>query len=82
MERKYTPELDGKIISCNIRYFPTQNGMGCTPSTTVLVAGAVGDYAAYTGHGHPNWVAKHGDKISFVEAKCHFPTIEEANYRS
>lgn len=82
MERKYTHELDGKILGINIRYYPTQNGLGCMGTVTVLVAGAIGDYAAYTGHGHPHWVALHSDKISFAEAKCHFPSIEEANYRS
>lgn len=82
MERKYTPELDGKILGVNERYYPSQSGLGCVGIFTVLVGGAIGDYAAYVGQGHPNWVAKHGDKLSFTEARCHFPTIEEANYRS
>lgn len=43
------------------------------PTLTVLVEGDIGDYAAYTGHGDPQWVAAHGDKISFAEACCHFP---------
>jgi hypothetical protein len=43
------------------------------PTMTVLVEGEIGDYAAYTGHGTPDWVARFGDKISFAEACCHFP---------
>lgn len=82
MERKYTPEQDGKILGINERYYPSQSGLGCYGITTVLVGGAIGDYAAYSGHGIPSWVAKHGDKISFREASCHFPGIEEENYRS
>lgn len=39
----------------------------------VLVAGEIGDYACYTGQGTEEWVAAHGDKISFEEACCHFP---------
>lgn len=43
------------------------------PTFTVLVQGDIGDYAAYTGHGSAEWVAAHGDKISFEEACVHFP---------
>lgn len=50
---------------------------------TVLVAGDIGDYAAYQGIGdRPEWIARHGDKISFKEATCHFPFgLEESKYR-
>ena len=49
----------------------------------VLVAGDIGDYAAYCGIGTPDWVARHGDKISFEEACIHFPggQLEEGRYR-
>jgi hypothetical protein len=43
------------------------------PTLAVLVEGDIGDYACYVGHGEPEWVARHGDKISFDEACCHFP---------
>ncbi len=72
MKPKLTPEQDGKILSTNIRYYPTQSGLGCCSITTVLVGGAIGDYAAYSGNGTPGWVAQFGDKISFREASCHF----------
>lgn len=52
------------------------------PTRTVFVEGDVGDYAAYTGHGSIEWVADHGDKICFEEAKLHFPGIEREKYRS
>lgn len=81
MERKYTPELDGKILGVDERFYPIKNGLGCMCTCTVLVGGAIGDYAAYVGHGDPKWVAEHGDKISFAEAKVHFPSIEESRYR-
>lgn len=53
------------------------------PTITVLVAGEIGDYAAYTGHGTPEWVAAHGDKIRFEEACIHFPggQLERERYR-
>lgn len=41
--------------------------------TVVLVAGEAGDYAAYIGGGSMEFVARHGDKLSFEEACCHFP---------
>lgn len=43
------------------------------PTVVVLVQGMIGDYAAYCGHGKPEWVKAHGDKLSFEEACCHFP---------
>lgn len=54
------------------------------PTRVVLVAGEIGDYAAYAGHGEPEWVARHGDKISFEEACGHFPggQLEKSKYRS
>ncbi len=53
------------------------------PTLAVLVAGRIGDYACYVGHGTPEWVAQHGDKISFEEASCHFPgnQLQRVRYR-
>ena len=49
---------------------------------TVLVQGGRGDdYAAYQGCGPDAWVAAHGQKLMFVEAKREFPFIEERFYR-
>jgi hypothetical protein len=76
-----------KILGVNTRYYPTQASIvnhprflpmvdqseDPPPTLCVLVAGEIGDYAAYVGHGEPEWVARHGDKISFDEACCHFP---------
>lgn len=47
----------------------------------VLVGGEVGDYAAYIGGGDPEFVARHGDKLCFEEAKVHFPWIVKERYR-
>lgn len=54
------------------------------PTRAVLVAGDIGDYACYVGHGSALWVARHGDKISFEEACCHFPgnQLDRKKYRS
>ncbi len=51
------------------------------PTRAVLVAGDIGDYACYVGHGDAEWVARHGDKVSFAEAKAQFPAIEREKYR-
>ena len=61
-----------KIIGVNERWYPCQNGM-CGATLVVLVEGQIGDYAAYAGHGSKEWVADHGDKVSFEEACIHFP---------
>lgn len=52
-----------------------------TKLTVVLVQGEAEDYAAYIGCGSDQWVAGHGDKLSFGEAQGWFSFIEEKNYR-
>ena len=84
-----------RILGVNRRTYPRQalpgephregwHPDGCTV-VVVLVAGdpRVGDYAAYCGQGSPEWVARHGDKIGFEEARCHFPSgqLERERYR-
>ena len=88
----------GGIIGVNTRHFPTQYGcLGTDPNSprvedwsrnppptlAVLVAGDIGDYACYVGHGTPEWVARSGDKISYEEACCHFPggQLKRERYR-
>lgn len=63
------------IIGVSARSYPARKSYdgGRTAVTVVLVAGAVGDYAAYIGCGEPEWVAQHGDKLDFDEAVVHFP---------
>ena len=77
--------MSGKIISINKRCYPVEEFFQPViipiETTTVLVEGSIGDYAAYTGHGDPEWVARMGDKISFLEAQCHFSGIEKERYR-
>jgi hypothetical protein len=64
---------------------PTPNGM--ISATVVLTGGTLaehgihGDLAAYVGVGNIPWIMKNGRKLSFAEAKAHFPTLEEADYR-
>lgn len=76
---------DYKILSVNERWYPTPNGLDRRPVTVVLVAGAIGDYAAYVGIGTKDdalGIAAHGDKLSFTEATCHFPVgLSKENYR-
>lgn len=82
-----------KILSINRRHYPTQASFmpdraavedWCADPpgiVTVLVEGDIGDYAAYSGIGEPEWVARHGDKIGFEEAAVHFLGIKRENYR-
>jgi hypothetical protein len=77
-----------EIIGTSERWYPVggTNGMERGAVTVVLVAGAIGDYAAYAGCGgkeHAEDIARNGDKISFAEACCHFPggQLEQARYR-
>ena len=78
-----TKEDGHKILGVNKRCYPSENFLmgGYIEVTTVLVAGNIGDYAAYSGHGNPDYVARLGNKIPFAEAQCHFPFIERQKYR-
>lgn len=87
---------DGRILGVNKRSYPTEDRFCCSPKLhehiagqcadpppvlAVLVQGRIGDYACYVGIGSDWWVKQHGDKISFKEAQCHFPTIMRSKYR-
>ncbi len=77
---------DNDILGINERWYPTPSGLDRQPVTVVLVAGAIGDYAAYVGIGtkeDAQGIADHGDKLSFLEATCHFPFgLEKEKYRA
>ena len=72
-----------RIMGVNTRSYATRDSWTRGEVTVVLVAGSVGDYAAYAGMGEPEWVAAHGDKLSFEEACCHFPggQLDAERYR-
>ncbi len=76
--------MDNDILGVNKRFYPSpEPNSREIPTTAVLVAGAIGDYACYVGHGEPEWIRRFGDKISFEEACCHFPggQLEKEKYR-
>ena len=77
MERQY------KILSTNVRYYPGPDEMDRSiPTMAVLVAGEIEDYAVYIGHStDEQFVAAHGDKISFGEACAQFCGLEREHYR-
>jgi hypothetical protein len=78
-----TTQLQGTILGVNRRYIANPGNISSMELLVVLVAGAIGDYAAYCGIGTPEWVRDHGNKISFEEACCHFPggQLEREKYR-
>lgn len=70
------------IIGVEKRYYPRPNTLNELPVTYVLVEGSVEDYVCYVALGEDEiFVAQQGNKISFAEAKCYFPWIEESKYR-
>lgn len=76
--------MSERILGTNRRTYPSEADPGRgVDLLVVLVSGEIGDYAAYAGQGDPEWVARHGDKITFAEACVHFPggQLEGARYR-
>jgi len=70
-----------RILGCNSRGYPSEDGR-IVEVKTVLVEGDIQDYAAYSGSGEKEWVAAHGDKVSFAEAQVHFcGQLVESKYR-
>lgn len=81
MERTKEGEVLGRAVSC---YPDEDDPLGLRPVrylVYVLVSGAIGDYACYAGYGSPEWVARHGEKVSFAHARAIFPTIDQSRYR-
>lgn len=75
--------MDRNIVGISERWYPSQaDPMNRPGLRVVLVAGAIGDYAAYAGYGSPEWIAAHGDKVSFAHADAHFPgQLKREKYR-
>jgi len=77
----------GTILATNRRLLPGSNAGGRWESSTVyiavvvvLVAGGVGDYAAYEAAANdPAWAAKNGNKLTYDQACFHFPGVLEKN---
>ena len=77
--------MNHKIIAIAIEEYPSQTIEGSERDgpfriTIVLVEGNIGDYAAYAGHGDPEWVAHHGRKLLFGDA-CRYFYISQLQYR-
>ena len=78
----------GEILGCDERWYMPESepnkldGRNLVCVRTVLVAGEVGDYAAYQGIGSREYVAANGDKVSFELANAHFcGSLSRERYR-
>ena len=70
----------GVILGQNVRSYSCIGG--CVNVITVLVQGAINDYAAYSAGGRDTeWAKRYGGKISFKEACVHFPGLVKERYR-
>ena len=74
-----------KILEVSRRTLPAQR----TPTgvdVLVVLKADTGDgpceYAAYIGCGDEEWVAEWGAKLSYGEARLHFPHIQREVYRT
>lgn len=77
--------MDPKILSTiKLRIPGPGSALRLTDITVVLVEGSVNDYAAYIGASQdPEWVRRFGNKMTFGEACCFFPSmgLDENRYR-
>ncbi len=79
--------MEKKILEVNNHGYqteqgdPAQYGIGVTYVTTVLVEGGNNDYAAYQGVGSHQFIAAHGQKLAYEDAKDIFSMIEASKYR-
>jgi len=64
-----------KILNVNTRCYPSASLSGFVEISAVLTEGEVNDYAVYTGEGPPEWVSRHGHKLSEQEARVQFPFL-------
>jgi hypothetical protein len=80
-----TATREPEILEVSRRTYPSEHAPGRgVEMLVVLVAGEIGDYAAYAGQGSPEWVARFGNPMSFEEACVHFPDaqLKRAEYQS
>uniref|UniRef100_A0A6M3LT00 Uncharacterized protein n=1 Tax=viral metagenome TaxID=1070528 RepID=A0A6M3LT00_9ZZZZ len=72
-----------RVIGVDEKWYPVEGTQQEIVTRIVLVAGEIGDYAAYIGHGSIDFVASRGDKLSFAHACIHFPggQLSENKYR-
>lgn len=76
--------MTNKILAINTRYYPALDNSREIPTTVVLVAGEIGDYAAYCANvkrENAQFAADYGDKISFEEASVQFLGLKREKYR-
>lgn len=68
------------IVGANRRYYTCEDGTAVTIKA-VLVQREDGKFTGFiAGYGSNRYVADYGNKMSFNEAKSHFPHIEEREY--
>jgi len=77
---KQAEQFQGMILNIHKHRYVAE-GEGGFIATIVLVAGSMGDYAAYEGVGSPEWIKHHGTKLTFKQAQQCFMGLEEKRYR-
>ena len=82
---EHNDQFHHMILNVNKHRFPMESADETinqyVTTTTVLVAGAIGDYACYEGVGSPEWVRDHGNKLTYDQARQCFVGLEERRYR-
>jgi hypothetical protein len=66
---------DGDILRVNHRVYPSEHTEYMT-MTSVLVRVERSYYTVYVGEGSAEFVARVGDRMSYAEAVCHFPSAQ------
>lgn len=73
-----------RIVNRSTYRFPAESG-GDVTITAILTEGVVEDLAAYAGHlmdwQEPQWLLKHGEKLSWQQARFFFPLLPRRLYR-
>ena len=67
------------IVGVNERHYQCEDGSRF-PIKAVLVMGDDKLCRGYLASGSDQFVADYGNKMSFAEARIHFPNIEEKDY--
>lgn len=80
-ENSVPPGVPGTIIAADRRSLPMQHHPNGRIDMTVVLARGEVDVAAYRGIGDDWFIARSGDKLTYAEARAHFPYLPEAWYR-
>ncbi len=72
-----------KVVNVETWAIPQQNPRGLLEFSAALVNSGTDidpEWRCYMGQGQPEWIARHGVKLTYRQALIFFPSLKETEY--